>query len=354
MFALCSSKQDELGEGSVGEIWIKSPSKAAGYYNKDEETERDFRGQIKGVELEDGYLRTGDLGFFHKKELFICGRLKDLIIVGGRNYYPQDIEATAESSSQLLRPGCSAAFTIDQTDAGGEEVALVMELKDIPSSQEIERICSALAHHVKSSVNQEHSLGLSQIVFLKPRSVPKTSSGKIARSWCRKGFVSGSLSSVYQKNFASEKAVFEIEPSNGVKRSETAATASVVDAEAIRSMSKQLLLSKLVADVARVGSISPETVDKNAALVTILDSLGLSQFKGFYETNYACQISDEYMFRDTTTLTKLADIAKLGHAPDDEGNNEATPSRTQHDLGGKATGLAGFLGCPPGVRCVIL
>ena len=126
---------EALGDDMVGEIWIQSPSKAAGYFGKPEQTKEDFHAQLSGGESNDGYLRSGDLGFLHNEELFICGRLKDLIIVGGRNYYPQDIEATAEASSDLLRPGCSAAFTVDPTHEGGEEVALLAELREAPNDK---------------------------------------------------------------------------------------------------------------------------------------------------------------------------------------------------------------------------
>jgi acyl-CoA synthetase (AMP-forming)/AMP-acid ligase II len=134
---------NELAEDRVGEIWVKSESKARGYYMKSDITRREFYAQI-GVDLDsesnnvtpaDGYLRTGDLGFLHNKELFVCGRLKDLIIVGGRNYYPQDLEATAEASNSIFRPGCSAAFTIDPISGGDEEVALVLELREVPKPE---------------------------------------------------------------------------------------------------------------------------------------------------------------------------------------------------------------------------
>ena len=136
-----------LGEDKVGEIWIKSNSKAAGYFNKPFETKRDFCAMIgnlgettavgddSNVDTSDGYLRSGDLGFLHKRELFVCGRIKDLIIIGGRNYYPQDIESTAESSSDCFRPGCSAAFTVDPISGEDEEVALVLELREVPDAK---------------------------------------------------------------------------------------------------------------------------------------------------------------------------------------------------------------------------
>lgn len=139
-----------LGEDLVGEIWIRSDSKAAGYYGKPHETQRDFCAMIgsgptseaaqgvgesnQSLDVSKGYLRSGDLGFMHQGELFICGRIKDLIIVGGRNYYPQDIEATAEASDTRIRPGCSAAFTVDPISGDNEQVALVLELREVPKS----------------------------------------------------------------------------------------------------------------------------------------------------------------------------------------------------------------------------
>lgn len=136
-----------LNEDKVGEIWIRSDSKAAGYYKKSFETKRDFCAMIgdnsvqsdsvnnsEDVDTSVGYLRSGDLGFLHGGELFVCGRIKDLIIVGGRNYYPQDIEATAEASNAIIRPGCSAAFTTDPISGQDEEVALILELREVPDA----------------------------------------------------------------------------------------------------------------------------------------------------------------------------------------------------------------------------
>ena len=132
----------EVGEDVVGEIWIRSASKAAGYWNNAGQTKEAFRaslgGDDKGITSDDasfGYLRTGDVGFLHNGELFICGRIKDLIIVGGRNYYPQDIEATAQSVVDSLRPGCVAAFSVDPVGASGDDVALVAELREAPNAK---------------------------------------------------------------------------------------------------------------------------------------------------------------------------------------------------------------------------
>jgi acyl-CoA synthetase (AMP-forming)/AMP-acid ligase II len=146
----------KLSEGEIGEIWINSPSKAAGYWNKKELTQHDFHAVLADDDKTisgQSYLRTGDLGFFVNSELFICGRMKDMIIIRGANHYPQDIERTAEqcdmtppstappplvgrSSSQAkdvtstnyLRAGCSAAFAVTDTGNAEEYIVYVAEV----------------------------------------------------------------------------------------------------------------------------------------------------------------------------------------------------------------------------------
>lgn len=358
----------EVNVERVGEIWINSPSKAAGYFGKVAESKDDFEAKIvsegggTSSGASDGYLRTGDLGFFYNDELFICGRLKDLIIVAGRNYYPQDIEATAEATSDLLRPGCSAAFSISPPHEGGEEVALVMELRDVPgSSSEVQRLCDPLADQVRSAVNQEHSLAVSHIVFVKTKTVPKTSSGKIARAWCRKDLLADTLQSVYKKSFKNGAATFEIEDGeNPAAAASNSPNPPLTEDKIVelRAMSRESIMDKLRMDVASIAQIPPDSIDNDTALVTILDSLSIAQFKGRLESAYAVTITDEYLFGETLTLKKLAEVVKLGYAPDDKrggeiangGPSNVPPSSVPTRCAG---GLAGALGCPPGVRCVI-
>ena len=339
----------ELPEDRVGEIWITSKSKAAGYFGKRAESKEDFHARLKGgIPGPGGYLRTGDLGFLHKEELFICGRLKDLIIVGGRNYYPQDLEATAEATSEHLRPGCSAAFTIDPTSPGEEEVALVMELREVPPPSQAEELCKKLADDVRATIIQDHSLGISQIVFLKTKTVPKTTSGKIARAWCRKSFLAGTLEVVYKKSFRDNTSDLQID------QSEASAVVSKASISDLRAMSTDEIVDRLRGDVSKIGQVPVDSIDSTTALVTILDSLSISQFKGRLESAYAVKISDEYLFGESVTLTKLAEVVKLGHAPNgDDTNGEivATSNVVSH---GTADGLAGALGCPPGVVCCVI
>src|SRR5262249_1181839 len=117
----------------VGEIWVSSPCVAQGYWNRSEETEQTFRAYLadsgKGP-----FLRTGDLGFLHDGELFITGRLKDLIIIDGRNHYPQDIELSVEQSHSTLQPGCCAAFSVEVDEE--EQLVVIAETNHLPPDPE--------------------------------------------------------------------------------------------------------------------------------------------------------------------------------------------------------------------------
>jgi acyl-CoA synthetase (AMP-forming)/AMP-acid ligase II len=112
-------------DNEVGEIWIAGDSVAQGYWSNPDETESTFKARVADIG-EGPFLRTGDLGCVTGGELYITGRLKDLIIIRGRNHYPQDIELTAERSDRSLRPGCGAAFSVD--DGGAERLVIVQEI----------------------------------------------------------------------------------------------------------------------------------------------------------------------------------------------------------------------------------
>jgi hypothetical protein len=126
------------------------------------------------------------------------------------------------------------------------------------------------------------------------------------------------------------------------------------DAATIRGMSKNEILESLTTDISMLGGLPLDSIDKKAPLVTMLDSLTISQFKGMLEAYYHVQLSDEYLFRESTTVTKLVDVVQMGHAPDDAGGDEAIVAPSAVATTGTAGGLAGALGCPPGVCCVII
>lgn len=176
----------ECAPDEVGEIWAAGPSLAKGYWQQSDETERTFNARIAPTG-EGPFLRTGDLGFLHEGELFVTGRIKDMIIVDGANHYPQDIEATLEASHHALRPGCSAAFSVERD--GQERLVVVAEAAGNGSPLDREEVTKA----VRAAVSSNHALRVYEVVLLKPRALPKTSSGKLQRHACRAGYLAGAL-----------------------------------------------------------------------------------------------------------------------------------------------------------------
>lgn len=177
----------ECAEGEIGEIWAASDSVAQGYWRKAELTQFAFAATLPnypGVK----FLRTGDLGFIKEGELFVTGRLKDLIIIRGRNYYPQDIELTVEQAHEAIRPGCGAAFAVEVE--GEEKLVITYEVQ----RTYVRKLdVAAVTKAIRTAILQNHELNPYAIVLLKTASVPKTSSGKIQRHGCKAGFLAGTL-----------------------------------------------------------------------------------------------------------------------------------------------------------------
>ena len=163
--------------GSVGEVWVSGGNVAKGYWNKPEATSETFGGRVEPSK-EGPFLRTGDLGFFKGAELYVTGRLKDLIIIRGRNLYPQDIERTAEQTHPAIRPGCSAAFPVETP--AGEGLVLVCEVTVAKVGDPAQ-----LVNLLREAVAQAHEVQPHRVVLMKSGGVPKTSSGKIQRSEAR-------------------------------------------------------------------------------------------------------------------------------------------------------------------------
>jgi acyl-CoA synthetase (AMP-forming)/AMP-acid ligase II len=184
-------------DDQVGEVWVSGSSIAQGYWNRVEQTAQAFRaapatidGETTGAAIADAptFLRTGDLGFLHNGELFITGRLKDMIIIRGQNHYPHDIERTVETSHEALRAGCGAAFAIDFK--GAERLVVVQEVERSYLRKLDEH---TVASSIQQAVSSHHGLDIFATVLVKTGSIPKTSSGKIRRHACRMEFLTGSL-----------------------------------------------------------------------------------------------------------------------------------------------------------------
>ncbi|MDJ0574663.1 MAG: fatty acyl-AMP ligase [Xenococcaceae cyanobacterium MO_234.B1] len=189
--------------GKIGEIWVTGPSIALGYWNQLQATQDTFQASIPGF-TKDSFLRTGDLGFIEDGELYVTGRIKDIIIIKGKNHYPQDIERTVEASNSWIRPYCTASFTIN---IQGEEKLVILAEVDRRywdrrksktkysenNSEQLKDRTREIIRSIRRQVSQQHDLQVHNILLLKPGSIPKTSSGKIQRHVCRANFLDGSL-----------------------------------------------------------------------------------------------------------------------------------------------------------------
>lgn len=176
----CSSEE-------VGEIWVAGDSIAQGYWNLTEETEKTFHAYVADTG-EGPFFRTGDLGFLQDSELYVTGRLKDVIIIRGQNHYPQDIELTVEESDPALRSGCGAAFAIDFKDS--EQLIVVQEVeRSYLRKLNVQEVIG----NIRQAITLQHGLQVFSVVLVKTACIPKTSSGKIRRRACREAFLSGKL-----------------------------------------------------------------------------------------------------------------------------------------------------------------
>ncbi|SDF23020.1 thioester reductase domain-containing protein [Terriglobus roseus] len=171
-----------LPDGRIGEIWLAGAGKCQGYWNNAELTLKQFRARIvDDTPYDDGFLRTGDLGFMHAGELYVCGRIKDMIILRGQNYYPHDIENVVEKSSSLVRHNCVAAFQIHEDNEPA--LAIVAEVKNPKVFPDARKIATAVRNYLNVEV--------AVIALIAPRAIPRTSSGKIMRNKAKQMWLTG-------------------------------------------------------------------------------------------------------------------------------------------------------------------
>jgi acyl-CoA synthetase (AMP-forming)/AMP-acid ligase II len=188
----------QCSTGQIGEVWVAGSSVTQGYWEQRGETERCFQSHLADTG-KGPFLRTGDLGFLDADgELFITGRLKDLIIIKGQNHYPQDVEQTVEQSHPALKRNSCAAFSIERD--GEEQLVIVAEMKR-HCRQETRRGQTEenfLDHEkvimaIRREIAEHHGLCAYDVLLLRSWSIPRTSSGKIQRHACRSGYLAGTL-----------------------------------------------------------------------------------------------------------------------------------------------------------------
>jgi acyl-CoA synthetase (AMP-forming)/AMP-acid ligase II len=179
----------------IGEIWVSDPAVASGYWNQPAKSQEIFHAYLRDTG-EGPWLRTGDLGFFENGELFISGRLKDMIIIRGANYAPQDIEWVSQKCHPAVESAESAAFSL--TIDGEESLGVVQELnrKDHPSNIEFEEV----AAKIREQISLEFEIRAYAVTLVRRNTIPKTSSGKIQRRACRAALLDGSLETLFALN----------------------------------------------------------------------------------------------------------------------------------------------------------
>ncbi|MEH2186433.1 MAG: amino acid adenylation domain-containing protein [Nostoc sp.] len=276
--------------GEIGEIWVSGPSVGQGYWNRLQETAETFHAYLSDTSV-GPFLRTGDLGFLQNSELFITGRAKDLIIIRGRNLYPQDIELTAERSHSSLHSGASAAFTAEVNNE--ERLVIVQELK-FRAKPNLEEVISA----IRQAVTEEHEVQVYAVVLIKPGSIPKTSSGKIQRRATRTQFQNGELSVVVSNTLKISNIV----------REETRLQRSELLALSPREC-QQLLETYLIEQEARVLAIAPDDISPEEPLSALgLDSLKVFELKNRIEADLEVEISVADFFAGMSTRSLVTKI----------------------------------------------
>ncbi|WP_340384846.1 fatty acyl-AMP ligase [Streptomyces sp. SS7] len=179
--ATCRRRQD----GLIGEIWLRGPNVGRGYWGREQESAAAFGAVVEGEDAGTAWLRTGDLGVWHDKQLYVTGRLKDLVIIDGTNHYPHDIEETVHQAHPVIRPHYVAAFAVSAPE--GERLVVVAEHgRDVDPG----RIAPAeVTRAVRSAVAARHGAAVHDFVLVAPGSIPHTTSGKVARSACREQYL---------------------------------------------------------------------------------------------------------------------------------------------------------------------
>ncbi|MGY1868563.1 HAD-IIIC family phosphatase [Nocardia gipuzkoensis] len=181
-------QRTECAEGAEGEIWVSGTSVAAGYFGNEQATAETFHARLGDDDR--AFLRTGDLGFLSGGELFVTGRRKDLLIIDGKNHYPQDLELTVETAHDSVRPGCVAAFSVDE-GIDGELPVVVAEVRTENPAE-----LADAEDAIRAAIGAEHGLTLRSVVLIRPGELLKTSSGKVQRRACRAAYLDDEFSPV--------------------------------------------------------------------------------------------------------------------------------------------------------------
>ncbi len=293
-----------LADGEVGELWVSGKSVTLGYWNQAEETAETF-----GVRLADGgegtFLRTGDLGFTRNGEWFITGRMKELIIIRGRNYYPRDIEAVVEKSHGCLSAGRCAAFS--WLSGGEENLAVAVEVK----RSQVRRLeKAAVFGAVRAAVAASFDVSARAVILLRPGGLPLTSSGKIRRNACREAFLEGALQAL---------AISRQGEAGSRERPPILTRAALAATE---PHEREARLSAYLANrLCALLGLDAGTLDATQPLVELgLDSLSAAELSALLENDFGVRLSLERLLAglslQAVTEQALAGLEEEPHKPE--------------------------------------
>lgn len=294
-------------ENQVGEIWISGPGVAQGYWKNPEDSKQTFQAKIESDKAR-SYLKTGDLGFVWNRQLFISGRLKELIIIRGQNFYPQDIEESARRSHPALKRRRGAAFSIEA--AHGEQLIVVHEMERKANGPDVDTVVRC----VREQIAKEHQVYPHAVVLIRAGTLPTTTSGKIQRKACREEFLSGHLKVIFSSVASIETTGVEL--------------VDVVEEDGQDAPALALVMRALAATTrVPVESISPESEISAFGI----DSLQAAQIKIGIEKSTRVSVPISRLLQGN--IKDLTDFVEANQeTPDCSSSKQATTASNRYPL----------------------
>ncbi|CAG8461189.1 3686_t:CDS:2 [Cetraspora pellucida] len=290
---------------TIGEVWLSSPSVGKGYFGKEEISEDTFRAKLNNkdhgnwINDNGSFLRTGDLGFLFNGELFITGR--DVIIINGKNHYPQDIEVSVQECHNEIRPGCVAALHHSDVETGTDSLIILVEIRNQKDTRL--EFLQLIIDEIARTVPGKHGLSPQRIVILKQHSIPKTTSGKLQRSKAKDMLLSGLL----DKRILLSTGEIVVEPNFDAPSSKR--SSHVADPKKIMDVSS--IEKKIAIHVHQVSKLASKLlvneIDMKANLITVygFDSLGAVQLTACLKDEFGIELAPALIV-DHYTIADLA------------------------------------------------
>jgi acyl-CoA synthetase (AMP-forming)/AMP-acid ligase II len=306
----------ERAAGQIGEIWISGDSVARSYWRQPAGTGATFGARLAGTG-EGPFLRSGDLGFVLGRQLFVTGRIKDLIVIRGRNYHPQDIELTAERSSPVLRRGCAAAFAV--ADGDQERLVVAHEITRQAGQVNVGEVADA----VRAAVAAEHEVQVHTVVLLPPGEIPKTSSGKIQRGLCAAMFADGQLAELGRSAISPRAEVGQFH----LRRSVLPSVPAGQRQRMLRDYLRGLLASACGIDAAKLAADAP-------LLALGIDSCAAISIQQSIQADLGAHVT-------ASDLAHAASLCDLATRLDEQLSANVPPSQAEVPASAPAPGSAG-------------